>query len=451
LEAELGAWLEGALQEERARRAMIQVEELQALIERLQSSANYLQGKASQQLSLAHSWEPPEAKEEAWAWQEEAERLEAEAEGWEAESVQLLRAALTHSPGMREAHQRLAGYFYKRHKKAETEQDLRTAARFEVLLRAHNQGEHDSYLKGSGALSLDTPAPADIDLYRFEQRGRRLSPVFVKGLGSTPLEAIELPAGSYLLKIYGEGHAEVLLPVRIGRGEHWENRGPGGLAPPVLPQKLGPEERYIPAGYWTSEKEPVWCKGFIIRRTQIRNNEYFQFLKELEARGLQDAVADLLPKTKLGMGEPGRLVLKEAPGLPVVGVSLAMVRAFCSWYSACSGKNWRLPTEGEWEKAARGVDGRRYPWGNFLDPSFCCIRDSHKGAPERADVESFHIDESPYGVRGMAGNVREWCASGAIRGGSFRSAPFELLLDARMVPEAGYFADNLGFRLVRSL
>jgi len=94
--------------------------------------------------------------------------------------------------------------------------------------------------------------------------------------------------------------------------------------------------------------------------------------------------------------------------VPVVLVDWFDAAAYCAWSSAREGLELRLPSELEWEKAARGTDGRAFPWGDAFDPTFCLMRTSRPYLPQPEPVGTFEIDESPYGVRDMAGGVREW-------------------------------------------
>jgi formylglycine-generating enzyme required for sulfatase activity len=95
------------------------------------------------------------------------------------------------------------------------------------------------------------------------------------------------------------------------------------------------------------------------------------------------------------------------PSQPVVGVSWYEALAYCRWLSEKSGKTYRLPTEAEWEKAARGTDGRRYPWGDAWDASLCNNKESGPG--KTTPVGEYPEGESPYGVEELVGQVWEWC------------------------------------------
>jgi formylglycine-generating enzyme required for sulfatase activity len=93
-------------------------------------------------------------------------------------------------------------------------------------------------------------------------------------------------------------------------------------------------------------------------------------------------------------------------GHPVVNVSWFDALVFCRWASDLTNKQVRLPTEAEWEKAARGTDGRLYPWGNEFDAQFLnCGEAKISGT---TPVDGFSAGVSPYGVWDMAGNVWEW-------------------------------------------
>lgn len=166
---------------------------------------------------------------------------------------------------------------------------------------------------------------------------------------------------------------------------------------------------------------------------------------------------------------------------PVVYVSSLDAIKFCEWLSTRERKKYRLPTEAEWEYAARGTDGRRYPWGNyegrgdlgnFADKNTVFAwsdREIDDGYPESSPVGAFPRGASPFGMEDMAGNVWEWCldyfenyrgshkvnprgptcgAKRAYRGGSWKSRFNSLRATARGSNVPSFSCNDLGFRIV---
>ncbi|HKP93481.1 MAG TPA: formylglycine-generating enzyme family protein [Chthoniobacterales bacterium] len=176
---------------------------------------------------------------------------------------------------------------------------------------------------------------------------------------------------------------------------------------------------------------------------------------------------------------------KRAPGAgdkhPVVYVSSLDAIRYCQSLSTRERKKYRLPTEAEWEYAARGTDGRKYPWGNyehrgdlanFADRNTVFAwsdREIDDGYPESSPVGAFPFGASPFGIEDMAGNVWEWCqdyfepyrgiakvnphgpTSGAkrvYRGGSWKSRFNSLRATTRSSNVPNYSCNDLGFRIV---
>jgi formylglycine-generating enzyme required for sulfatase activity len=160
----------------------------------------------------------------------------------------------------------------------------------------------------------------------------------------------------------------------------------------------------------------------------------------------------------------------NGPNFPVVGVSWYEAEAYAKWLSEKTGEIYRLPTEAEWEKAARGSDGRKYPWVNQWKKEYC---NSEYQLGRTSPVGIFSKGESPYGCMDMAGNVWEWCAdwyeenyytkspaknptgpengsNRVIRGGSWNIVAECCVAVFRGYDWPEYRGDDLGFRLVRS-
>jgi serine/threonine-protein kinase len=247
--------------------------------------------------------------------------------------------------------------------------------------------------------------------------------------------------GSYLLRIAAPGRAEVAYPVLIERGERWDGCPPGRNEPYPVPLptlgELGPDEVYVPAGWcWTGDPDALdglprrrlWIDGFVVGRFPVTNNEYLAFLNDLLAEGREDEALAACPRPNRGTMEgadeqlsydrapDGAFRLKAldpgevwSPRGPAALMSWHGAIAYARWAATRSGLPYRLPSEIEREKATVGVDGRLYPWGDHFDPTWTCMAGSHVGYPGRADVDAYPMDESPYGLRGGAGNSRDFC------------------------------------------
>ncbi len=150
-----------------------------------------------------------------------------------------------------------------------------------------------------------------------------------------------------------------------------------------------------------------------------------------------------------GLPPPGR------DDHPVVMVSHDDAKAFAAWLSQGTGLTWRLPTWQEWEKAARGTDGRIFPWGDSWDPAKL---NSHDAGPfDTLPVGSFPAGASPFGLLDAAGQVFEWTASETkpgryeVRGGSWDDSGCGVCRPAARHSRPAHLKHILvGFRLVMS-
>ena len=134
--------------------------------------------------------------------------------------------------------------------------------------------------------------------------------------------------------------------------------------------------------------------------------------------------------------------------------------AYAKWLSESSGVETTLPSEDQWEKAARGVDGRLFPWGNTFDPTLCHIGTSRKGRPKPDVVGSAKTDVSVYGLRNLSGGAMDMIAGNAfdgdlsmraVRGGSWQSDERGARLAGRTSVEHFHAGLEMGFRLVRQV
>ena len=162
-----------------------------------------------------------------------------------------------------------------------------------------------------------------------------------------------------------------------------------------------PVMRRIPEGWFQmgcdagrDDEKPahrVWVDAFDLAAFQTTNAEYARFL------------GDTRHPPPLLWDDPSF----NNPEQPVVAVSWFDAVAYCEWLSRTFGKKYRLPTEAEWERAARGgVESEKFPWGNCAPEELPNYANRWKSGPEPVGLYA----PNPYGLYNLADNVHEWCA-----------------------------------------
>lgn len=195
---------------------------------------------------------------------------------------------------------------------------------------------------------------------------------------------------------------------------------------------------YIPAGtfllgtdsgaQFEAPERTIYLDDFWIDKCHITNAQFADFVRKTSYR-------------VEGEWRPSDLSWATHPAVLV------------TWNDAMAYASWRgatLPTEFQWEKAARGVDGRRYPWGARWDPYACHCW--HAGARASAPVGCHPRDVSPFGVADVAGNVSDWCLNDFAPIGysaiDARNPTWPLKADRRATRGGNWFVDEpQGYRL----
>lgn len=421
----LSAWLTGAADRERARAVLTDAAADQARFGALRTEATALRRQAQAILLVLPPHAPLAAKLPGWALEDQAIAREREARAVEARWLQQVHAALNLAPDLPEAHALLADHHRALADAARARGDAAVAEEHRRVVEQHDDGRHARWLAGVGQVVIESDPPgATVAIARWQITARRSAPGPWTALGETPLHSDDLPAADYLLRLTHPQRVTVDHPVRLTP----EATASAHIA---LPDRLPPATCYVPAGPFVVGGDPeapdgfraavVEVPGFVIARDPVTNAEYVEFLNDLVARGEADVAEMHAPQLPFGGGtgdlmgrdDAGRFVLDPTAAgwradAPVVQITWHAAMAYCAWRAERSGLPWRLLHEVEWEKAARGADGRAYPWGDHFDPVFACTVQSLPD-PARQPVDAFASDVSPYGVRGMGGNVRDWC------------------------------------------
>jgi toxoflavin biosynthesis protein ToxD len=235
---------------------------------------------------------------------------------------------------------------------------------------------------------------------------------------------------------------------------------------------MGTSDEQIMQLYWKEEWAQEWHEDGMFRIEQpqhyvtlpsyeigkypVTNSDYYRFVFQSNYK---------LPKHWLGFRFP-----EGMENHPMTGISKIDAEAYCSWLSKSTRRDYRLPTEAEWEKAARGTDDRIFPWGNEFDPWRCNTLESGLEGTSSVDVY-IPAGLSPYSAADMVGNVFEWTSSRlmpypydpepppigkerprwVVRGGAWYYTRRLARCASRESYVEDYISPAVGFRLCRSL
>jgi formylglycine-generating enzyme required for sulfatase activity len=237
------------------------------------------------------------------------------------------------------------------------------------------------------------------------ETARDLSRIFYQRLAEHGIVDCAMSEARSVLLTVGRPDAAVpVLFMRLKSGQLWD------VAQVYMDdiKLFEPETVHVPAGSflmgspagegvpdWETPQHEVTLPAYRIGKYPVTNAQYAEFLK-------REQTQDAPRKVGWFLREPPAEQLDH----PVVGVSWYDAQAYCRWLSVQTGRRYRLPTEAEWEKAARGIEGRLYPWGNEWEEGRC-----HARGDDTAPVAAYPQGASPYGCCDMAGNVQEWVST----------------------------------------
>jgi formylglycine-generating enzyme required for sulfatase activity len=337
------------------------------------------------------------------------------------------------------------------------ERDHRVEQRDELAERLGIYGDAESQARwlAPASLSIETEPPgATVTVQRFGvEEPRRLAPVTT--LSATPITDLHLAPGSYMLLIAVPGRPEVRYPLVLGRREDYRISIPiPGHVPEgfvyVAPGRFlyGCAVETIRENFHAQPEHAVTTDGYFIARHEVTFGDWLAYLEDLPAAERPDRIpqVDIEARSGVEIGRRGSaLELRQLVGgewqlrlrgyqaregepfvyrgrarrssqqwqrFPVMGVSFEDGEAYAAWLDR-TGRvpGARLCSELEWERAARGADGRMFPHGDRLMPDDANIDVTYgqmKPAFGPDEVGSHPASDSPFGVADLAGNVWEW-------------------------------------------
>ena len=399
-------------------------------------------------------WAHAEDRRPVWRAEERWRELRRLRDDCYDDAVSLYQAALDRQPQNDEARAGLASLYLRRMDEAERRGEVGAARFFRSQVLRYDPQVLGRLLEGEARLELHCDPPdVRVSIRPLATQDRVLRPGRSQALDPATLGALAVPRGSWLLELASSGRVSATLALFVDR--------PQELALRIrLPEEGELAEGFalVPAGPWTrggdaralesQERSVCWSEAFAIARHPVTVGEFGVFLAEGGHR------AGFACWTG-----PEPLDDEERQRLPALGISFDAATAYAEWAGRRAGRPLRLPTHDEWEKAARGADGRAFPWGDAWEPGFCNNRDAERADARPRPVGSFPEDVSVYGVADLAGGVSEWVTGDVphrpdrswLRGGNWNGHPQEGRLCSRTTAPRSTRGGTVGFRLVQEL
>ncbi len=417
-----------------------------------------------------------------------------------------VEAAIALDPARKDVRELFAELLFERAEQAEREGNETTLAELLQRMELYDvDGTMRARWSAPASLQVVSTPPATsvrLEVYRLRGDGK-LAP---EPLAPPPLpiDSHPLPPGSYRLHLAGPGTIDLAVPFLLRRGEKLSldiplpatGAVPAGFAYiPKGPFLVGSTQ---PDGLRTgflhaTPLHSVSTDGYVIALHETTFAQWLDYVASFPP----DQRADRLPSVHAG-GFEGSLAVSRLPDgrwkidykptsalfsavsgqsieylgrkvrqtqdwlrLPVVGITAADAAAYAAWLDRTGTlPGARLCTDLEWEKAARGADGREYPHGNSLSPSEANFDETYEKVPSAMgpdEVGSHPATASPYGLQDMSGNVWEWVATSfdpegnAARGGSFYFDVNSARTCNRETPEPSFRDVSVGFRICADL
>jgi serine/threonine protein kinase/formylglycine-generating enzyme required for sulfatase activity len=478
-------WLEGVGPRNEADRLVAQGHELLMQFRAKASEAEEAELRVRTLETELKPWDPLPMKRLSWEAEQERDDAVASADACFGDCEAAFESALSHVANYKPAQLGLAKLYWIRFLQAEERRDARWMRRWQELIERLAEDEYARRLKGDGTLTVTTqPERAKVRIASLDEVDGRRTARIDRSLGKSPVKRTPIGMGRWQVTVLADGYATVRTPVVVGRMQNVEMNlrlvrsaalREGFAHVPAGQVSLGGDE----AALSSLSESDVFVPDFAMSVFQVTVADYLEFLSDLRRtdpalallrsprpRGARGGATEpqfvLPPDGRFSLPFVDRAGTVWQPDQPIVSIAIDDARHYAEWLTdRTQGPPLRLPNELEWEKAARGTDRRIFPWGDRFDASFCVMSESYPEPPDLPRIGAAEADVSPYGLRDLAGGVRDWVewADAAeerpgrfpLRGGSYGTVEIYSRCASRSVVEASYVGSHVGFRLAHDL